>query len=59
MSKSFFSLTRTFGGVAKDMITAFATSCIWRDLKSAGDRSIEISLISANMSVTTGPGLTL
>jgi len=52
-------LTSTFGGVAKDVITAFAISSTWRNFKSFVDRSAMILSIPANMSVATGPGLTL
>lgn len=55
-----FLLTRTFGGVAKEAITPFATSSASRILKSA---EVVISLaylmIFDNISVAVGPGLTL
>lgn len=55
-----FILTRTFGGVAKELITAFATSSGSSILKSVPvDISLEYLRILANISVAVGPGLTL
>lgn len=55
-----FLLTRTFGGVAKELITAFATSSASSILKSAAVvTSLEYLRILANISVAVGPGLTL
>lgn len=55
-----FLLTRTFGGVAKELITALATSSASSILKSAAVvTSLEYLRIFANISVAVGPGLTL
>jgi len=55
-----FLLTRTFGGVAKELITAFATSSASSILKFAVVVTCLAYLIMfANISVAVGPGLTL